>query len=131
MNHVLEDCGVKYNIRGAAYALLDASMWFSGANAPVGEELARKLFPVWIGFFALGIWARRSGLSRMTQRSWIAISLGLVATFALYVVELSAVDREFGATPLKQFLLGGLPFQLLGGIRDACRHRVARDNPHC
>jgi surface polysaccharide O-acyltransferase-like enzyme len=99
-----------------AYALLDITMWTSGANLPVGEEVARKLFPLWIGFFAVGIWSRSFGIARIARRSWILILSGVVAGYVLYVFELTAADGMLGYVPLKQFLLGGLPFQILGGF---------------
>jgi len=97
-----------------SYAVSEGILWSSGADNGTVEALLRKLFPLWAGFFALGIWWRRRGSRGFDMTAGILIAVVVTAAFAAYIIDLKLEDMAFGFTPRKQLLLGGLAFQLLG-----------------
>lgn len=98
----------------ASYALSEIILWFNGADNGTAEALLRKLFPLWAGFFAIGVWWRRRGSRSFDTTGKIIIALVIAAAFGAYIVDLKLEDHAFGFTPRKQLLFGGLAFQMLG-----------------
>lgn len=104
-------------LSAACFAAADFATWTAGAGAGIFETHLNRFFPAWSVFFALGVLLGRSNESF----AWVAkrralLSAATAVSYAAFVFELHAVESRFGFHPVRQFLLAGLPFELLGSL---------------
>jgi peptidoglycan/LPS O-acetylase OafA/YrhL len=108
--------GVAVAGTAAAFATSEALLWTLGADTEGFEAYARKVFLVWAGFYALGVWRCRRGPLIKNSRSAVVLAGLILIAYAGYIIDLRLEDHVFSFTPRKQLMLGGLPFQFLGAI---------------
>lgn len=106
-----------FALSAACFAAADFATWTAGAGAGIFETHLNRFFPAWGVFFALGVLLGRSN----EAFAWVARRRGPLAaatavSFAAFVFELHAVEARLGFHPVRQFLLAGLPVQLLGTL---------------
>ncbi|MCM3877668.1 MAG: acyltransferase [Thermoanaerobaculia bacterium] len=101
----------------AFYAAADAAVWTRGAASEIFTLYLNRSFAAWAVFYAAGVLlARRPGLLEGLWRKRAILVAAAVVTYAAYVAELRAEDRVLSFNPVLQFLVPGLPFQLVGAV---------------
>lgn len=99
------------------YAVSDVLMWWRPGDGGAFEIEARRLFVPWSAFYALGVALRREPAWRprlVAAAPWLL--LAAVPACALHGWEMSVQLARNGYDDREQFMLGALPFQIVGTL---------------